>query len=229
MIDRTPPLKIQSLPKAEVILIRLTLMDSIELSKKKEGHFAYLRRVLVKISNLDPKQIGLITFQDAVSLVIYYNMYFWGDSPISTDGNLMPSDFIGSVDEEIDKKSTFVVMGEERYRFSPFILLTDAIKAETQAVTRNDTDNIRFYLFAAGCQKSLSAGVKTIMSLKDSSEDIGLLLAYNDLIGRVSNVTVTLLDDNEENKSGVSVFADKGGERYALPFLRSRFLTFGIR
>ncbi|MFT7880430.1 MAG: hypothetical protein ABXS91_08560 [Sulfurimonas sp.] len=222
MTTKTEEILLQSIPKFGVILKRLTLMESINLSKQKTDYFGFLKRVIESISNLDEMQIANITIQDAIAMTVYYRMYFWGDMEISDNGGLSPSDFIRSCgSEEIDKST--VRIGD--YRFSPAIRMKDAIDAERYCASVGDIANLRFYIMGAGCtRKGVKDGIDTIKSLMDDSNDIGALLAYNELIGTLSNIELSFMDGDGK----ISIVAEKGGERFALPFRGSRFFTFGI-
>jgi len=220
-MNKTESILLQSLPKYEVVLKRLTLIESINLSKKKSGYFSYLKKVVKNISNLDDRQINSITIQDAISLTVFYRMYFWDDAIISDDANLSPSDFINKAPDEESIKQ--IRIGD--YVFTPKILMKDAIDAETYCGSLGDIENLRFYILGAGCTRSgVKDGVNTLLSLMDSSEDVGLLIKYDNMIGDISSIKLTFLGEDAK----ISLLAEKGGEQYALPFHPSRFFTFGI-
>jgi hypothetical protein len=134
---------------------------------------------------------------------------------------LSPSDFIGSFDEDLSKDSKYITIGE--YRFTPFISLGKAIEAENYCNTLGEIRNLRFYIMGAGCTKTLKDGVDTIKALMANSEDIGLLKQYDELIEEVSNIKLSLTDNNK-----ISIVCEHGGERIALPFQGSLFLSFGL-
>lgn len=222
-MNKTAEIEIQSLPKFGVVLHRLTLMESISLARQKTDYFGFLKRVISEISNLDEMQTDHITIQDAIALTVFYRMYFWSDLVISDETNLRPSDFIGSYDKEENIDNVTIRIGD--YRFSPKITLKKAVDAERYCASLGDIENLRFYIMGAGCtRKGIKDGIDTIMSLMDDSDDIGLLLAYNELIGTLSNITLSFMDGDGK----ISIISEKGGERYSLPFRGSRFFTFGI-
>lgn len=221
-MNKTDPLKIQSLANVDVILKRMTLIESMELAKQKSNYFGFLHKVVMQISNLDEMQINQMTIQDAIALTVYYRMYFWNDMVISDDAGLSPSNFIGNY-EEANKESTFIKIGD--YRFSPFITMKDAIEAEVYCSSMSDLPNLRFYIMGAGCtRKGIKDGIDTITGLMDGSEDIGTLLQYDSMIASLSNINLTFMSGDGK----ISILTQGGDERYALPFWGSRFFTFGI-
>ena len=221
MQKKTDSILLQSLPNSEVILSCLTLMDAISLQQEKSSYFGFIRKAIYEISNLDDRQLDEISIQDAISLLVYYRMYFWGDMDITESPVLKPSDFIGSFNKEIDK-DVFINIGE--YRFTPYIKLKQAIDAEVYCNTMGDIKNLRFYILGAGCTKTLKDGVDTMKLLNADSEDIGLLKQYDILIGELSNITLSLTDSSNK----ISIVCEQGGGFVALPFQGSLFTSFGL-
>ncbi|NOR58049.1 MAG: hypothetical protein GQ474_05950 [Sulfurimonas sp.] len=221
-MNKTQAIKLQSLGEHDVFLHRLTLVESISLSRQKDSYFGFLQRVVTEISTLDPMQIERMTIQDAIALTVYYRMYFWNDMSITEGESLSPSNFIGAYSDELKEDSFIINIGE--YRFSPFISLRDAIDAERYALSVGDIDNIRFYIMGAGCtRKGYKDGVDTLLSLMDGTDDVGLLLQYDKMISEISNINLTFM----QGEGKISILT-QGGEPMALPFWGSRFFSFGI-
>lgn len=221
MIKKTDNIELQSLPNVDVVLHCLTLVESISLQQEKSSYFGFIGKVLDQVSNLDRNQIDKITIQDAVSILVYYRMFFWSDMDISESPKLAPSDFIGEYGKDVNK-DTHINIGD--YRFSPFISLKKAIEAETYCNTLGDIKNLRFYIMGAGCTKSLKDGVDTIKALMANSEDIGLLKEYDALIGEPSNIKLSLVDGSNR----IAILSEHGGGLIALPFQASLFTSFGL-
>lgn len=223
-INKTEPILIQSLPKNETVLHRLTLMESIDLSKKKTSYFGYLKDVVLAISNIDEMQMKFLSIQDAIALTVYYRMYFWDDMPVTEEPELKPSDFIGGCDMKFDKDASIVKIGD--FRFSPMITMDKAIEAERFCASMNDIPNLRFYIIGAGCTKSVKDGIDAIKSIMDGSKEVGTLIKLDSMMGTLSNISLTML--SEDGKIAILSNGQGGEERYALPFRGSRFLAFGI-
>ena len=221
MQKKTDNIQLQSLPKVEVVLSCLTLMDAISLQQSKSSYFGFIRKAIYEISNLDDRQLDEISIQDAISLLVYYRMYFWDDMDITESPVLKPSDFIGSFNKEV-KKDIFITIKD--YNFSPYITLKKAIDAETYCNTLGDIKNLRFYILGAVCTKTLKHGVDTMKSLNANSEDIGLLKQYDVLIGEISNIVLSLTDSSNK----ISIICEQGGGLVALPFQGSLFTSFGL-
>ncbi len=221
MLKKTDSIEIQSLPNTDVVLTCLTLMESISLQQERSSYFGFIYTALNKISNLDEKQLGQITIQDAIALLVYYRMYFWDDTDITEEPVLKPSDFIDKYNKEMKKDTTITI---KEYRFTPFITLKKAIEAENFCNSYGDIQNLRFYVLGAGCTKTLKDGVDTMKALQANSEDIGLLKQYDALIGELSNITLSLTHDSNK----IAIIAEHGGERIALPFQGSLFTSFGL-
>ena len=221
MQKKTDSIELQSLPKVEVVLSCLTLMEAISLQQEKSSYFGFIRKSLYEISNLDDRQLDEISIQDAISLLVYYRMYFWDDMDITESPVLKPSDFIGSFNQEV-KKDVYITI--KNYRFTPYITLKKAIDAETYCNTMGDIKNLRFYILGAGCIKTLKDGVDTIKSLNADSKDIGLLKQYDALVGELSNVVLSLTDSSNK----ISIICEQGGGLVALPFQGSLFTSFGL-
>jgi len=219
---KTDSIKIQSLPKEEVRLTCLTLVESVNLMQERSSYFGFIKLVLLKISNLDNVQVENMTIQDAIALIVYYRMYFWDDEIITESPALCPSDFIGGYDDEIKRDELFIRIGD--YRFTPFITVKKAIEAELFCQSSGDIKNLRFYILGSGCTKTIKDGVDTIMSLMANSKDIGLLKQYDSLVGELSNITLTLTHDSGK----ISIISENGGEPIALPFQGSLLLSFGL-
>jgi len=162
--------------------------------------FAMLKVALEEITDLTEDEFGIITLQEALTLLFYYRLKLYGDEPIDGFGNL-PKDYTKKLNDSLtDKKTTITINKQD---FTPFIPFSRAIEAEKYAIDTNRSHELRYFILGAGFVNgsSVDGGLHIINSPKNN-ELRSELIAYNELIKQVSNINLSVYN-------GVGTHEDK--------------------
>jgi hypothetical protein len=192
--------------------------------------FQFIYNVMIKITNLEQKDLEKITVQDAVSLMIYYKATFENNIAIGEieDGDLLATDFIIERKKQVDKKEVVKIKGKN---FSPFLVLSKAIEAEKMAlaVNGNELAYLSLYAFGACYVGRVRDGVNHILNTPDLDIQQGLN-QLNEMIGRVGAIRIGF--PKFKGRRRFSIIAQKSdGEEvraYALPFQDTHFYDYGF-
>jgi len=215
-------ISLSSLKDTNVSLHSLTVSEAEKLLRSPMPYFIYIRKILEKITNLNQKELDNVSIQDAMSVLVYYRMVFWGDEEIAKteDGSsIKPSDFIGTEEKEDD---TIEIGG---YLFSPIITLANAIIAEEKAMKSSSyKDNLRLFVLGAGCKGGVDKGIKVMTSIDASPESLGNMIAYTNAIKTQSSINIDMI-----HPSLKIMIETQGGEPImALGFRASLFFAFWV-
>lgn len=171
----------------------LTFLESLSFSKKSKNlkFYKFLKEFILLVTTLDDRQVSEMLIQDAISIILFYKMTFW-DNVELVEG-VTPRDLLF---QNVDYKEEFVNF--QGYRFTNFITIDRAIKAEELCYARGKFEYESFYILASSCTKKVSNGIDILIENSEDSEETRntiKLINYN--ISKVSHAKIDLIADFE--------------------------------